>query len=183
MLIMLTDPSCYGEVCSLLVNKQTPQWRFCCDGIGDQPTSIRDTRMREHWPPMRVAKYFATPKPMEKFPTHPASHLIWHFRISPSVVIQLRNIGCVWRPCEVLAQWGQSKSIQSCAIAPRTPRMDSDSRPLRLVKFRIGIRKGTTGVCFEIKDMLMHLIQYTGYTILIFTNAVIIYSLCDNNDK
>ena len=71
--------------------------------------------------------------------------------------------GCFWRPCDVLSQWEKSKSIQSYVIAPRTPRMDSDSRPLRLIKFRIRIRKGTTGVCIETKDMLMRLFQYTPW--------------------
>ena len=62
---IFTDPFHHCGFCSLQVNEQTPQWRFSCDGIGDQPTSIRDARIREHamrWPTMKVAKYFATPK-------------------------------------------------------------------------------------------------------------------------
>ena len=113
--------------------------------------------------PNKSGEVFCHSETWKNFPAHPAPHLIWHFRISPSGVIQLCIIGCVWRPCEVLAQWGQSKSIQSCAIAPGTPRMDSDSRPLRLVKFWIRIRKGKTGVCLEIKDMLMRLSRYTPW--------------------
>ena len=72
----------------------------------------------------------------------------------------------------MLAQWGQSKSIQSCAIAPGTPRMDSDSRPLRPVKFWIRIRKGTTVVCLEIKDAFISIHPLGLFPDPDLTNAV-----------
>ena len=89
------------------------------------------------------------------------------------------RLAVFWRPCDAQSQRGKSKSIQNCAIAPRTPRMDSDSPPSRLIKFRIRIGKVTTGECLEIKDMLMRLFQYTTrdpFPILISTNIFIFIS-------
>ena len=52
--------------------------------------------------------------------------------------------------------------------------MDSDSRPLRLVKF--WIRKGTTGVCLEIKDTFISIHPLGPFPDPDLTNAVTFHS-------
>ena len=107
------------------VNEQTPQWRFSCDGIGDQHTSIRDTRIREHdmrWPPIRVAKYFATPKPIE-IPTHTAPHLVWFFFFFNSVFWLFNLVMRLFlAPLRCAVSKGKIRIHPECAIAPRTLR-------------------------------------------------------------